>query len=156
MLWSALQLGPDASGDFKHAPLDPASPSTPQRRAERFPIVAAAEIVALDTDTGFDARTSDLSVVGCYLDISNPLPVGTEIKVRRLHQARFTKSARRMASHSSPCSYWRARPPSTAFLPDVLSVQMHRVCVDLARHKPLDTMQDHKDRKHVGSKVETE
>ena len=66
--------------------LDPASPSAPQRRAQRLPIVAAAEIVALDTDTGFDARTSDLSLVGCYLDIPNPLPVGTEIKVRLAHQ----------------------------------------------------------------------
>jgi len=65
---------------------DPTPRIPPQRRAPRFPLVAAAEIVALDTDTRFKARTSDLSLVGCYVDIANPLPVGTEIKLQLAHQ----------------------------------------------------------------------
>ncbi len=62
------------------------SATSPQRRAPRFPIVASAEILALETDTRFSARTSDLSHVGCYVDIANPLPVGTEIRLQLAHQ----------------------------------------------------------------------
>jgi hypothetical protein len=61
-------------------------PSPPQRRSPRFPIIASAEIVALDTQARLNARTSDVSLVGCYVDIANPLPVGTEIKLKLAHQ----------------------------------------------------------------------
>src|SRR3984885_3447917 len=62
-----------------------------QRRAPRFQIVTAAELVEVQTDTRFKARTSDLSVVGCYIDMPNPLPIGTEIKLSLEHQdGKFT------------------------------------------------------------------
>jgi len=81
--------------------LDQAS-STPQRRAQRFPVVATAEIVTLDTDTRLNARTSDLSLVGCYVDIPNPLSVGTEIKLRLAHQdTTFTARAVVASSESN-------------------------------------------------------
>lgn len=62
-----------------------------QRRAPRFQLVTAAELVEVQTDTRFKARTSDLSVVGCYIDMPNPLPIGTEIKLSLEHQdGKFT------------------------------------------------------------------
>ncbi len=57
-----------------------------QRRAPRFQLVTSAEVVELQTDTRFKARTSDVSAVGCYIDMPNPLPVGTEIKLSLVHQ----------------------------------------------------------------------
>ena len=67
------------------------SNTSAQRRAPRFQLVTAAEFVEVQTDTRFKARTSDLSVVGCYIDMPNPLPVGTEIKLSLEHQdGKFT------------------------------------------------------------------
>jgi hypothetical protein len=59
-----------------------------QRRAPRYPLIAAAEIVELATATCIMARTSDLSLVGCYLDMVNPLPVGVEIRLRLAHHGK--------------------------------------------------------------------
>jgi hypothetical protein len=62
-----------------------------QRRATRHALIAAAEIIELRTDTHFKARTSDLSLVGCYIDTLNPLPKGTEVRLQITHEeATFT------------------------------------------------------------------
>jgi Ribonuclease G/E len=55
------------------------------RRSTRVPFVAAAEIVDLDTEVRLAAQTGDLSQHGCYLDMVNPLPLGSAIKVRIEH-----------------------------------------------------------------------
>jgi hypothetical protein len=53
------------------------------RRAEkRYPFTASAEIVDLNTQVKIDARTSDLSSGGCYVDTMNPLALGTEVSVK--------------------------------------------------------------------------
>lgn len=57
-----------------------------RRRAPRYPLIAAAEVIELQTDTHIKVRTSDLSLVGCYLDMVNPLPVGTEVRLQLTHQ----------------------------------------------------------------------
>jgi hypothetical protein len=56
-----------------------------RRRAPRYPIIADAEITEIVSDTKLSARTSDLSVGGCFLDMLNPSPEGTEIRVRISH-----------------------------------------------------------------------
>ena len=56
-----------------------------RRRAPRYPIIADAEITEIVSDTKLSARTSDLSVGGCFLDMLNPSPDGTEIRVRISH-----------------------------------------------------------------------
>jgi hypothetical protein len=61
--------------------------TTERRRAPRQPLIASAEVIELQTNTRLKARTSDISLVGCYLDMTNPLPVGTEVKVEILHNA---------------------------------------------------------------------
>lgn len=62
-----------------------------RRRAPRCPLIASAEVIELQTETHLRARISDLSLVGCYLDTTNPLPVGTEVRVHIAHNdARFT------------------------------------------------------------------
>ena len=44
------------------------------------------EIIELQTDTHFRARISDLSLTGCYLDTTNFLPVGTEVRLNISHE----------------------------------------------------------------------
>ena len=56
-----------------------------RRRAPRYPIIADAEITEIVSDTKLSARTSDLSAGGCFLDMLNPSPEGTQIRVRISH-----------------------------------------------------------------------
>src|SRR6202158_2692540 len=56
-----------------------------RRRAPRYPIIADAEVTEIASETKLSARTSDLSLGGCFLDMLNPSPEGTEIAVRISH-----------------------------------------------------------------------
>jgi PilZ domain len=56
-----------------------------RRRAPRYPLIAAAEIIEPQTNLRLRGRTSDLSLVGCYVELRNALPVGTEIRVQIIH-----------------------------------------------------------------------
>ncbi|MGB8323938.1 MAG: PilZ domain-containing protein [Candidatus Acidiferrum sp.] len=53
------------------------------RRSTRYPFVARAEIGEMN-GSGFriHARTTEISLHGCFLDIANPLPVGQQIFVK--------------------------------------------------------------------------
>ena len=53
-----------------------------RRRAPRYPIIADTEITEITSDTKLSAKTSDLSAGGCFLDMLNPSPEGTEIRVK--------------------------------------------------------------------------
>jgi PilZ domain len=53
-----------------------------RRRAPREPLIASVEVIDLQTNARLKARTLDASLVGCYLDVANPFPVGTEVSVR--------------------------------------------------------------------------
>jgi hypothetical protein len=58
----------------------------PERRhAERYPFIAEAEITEVSSDTKLIAKTSDLSIDGCFLDMLNPSPAGTNVRVRIFH-----------------------------------------------------------------------
>ena len=52
-----------------------------RRRAPRCPLIASVEVIALATDRHLRARISELSLTGCYLDTTNVLPVGTEVRL---------------------------------------------------------------------------
>lgn len=56
-----------------------------RRRSPRQPLIASAEVIELTTNTRLKARTLDVSLTGCYVDITNPLPVGMEVRVQILH-----------------------------------------------------------------------
>lgn len=62
-----------------------------RRRHPRFPIIADAQVIEIASSTKLSAKTSDLSAGGCFLDMLNPSPEGTEIVVRISHaDASFT------------------------------------------------------------------
>jgi PilZ domain len=56
-----------------------------RRRAPRYPFIADAEVIEIASDTKLSAKTGDLSIGGCFLDMLNPSPEGTEIQVRISH-----------------------------------------------------------------------
>ena len=55
---------------------DRATAMVEQRSQQRFPFVASVAMLDMQTRTLIRARTSDLSLSGCYIDTLNPLPVG--------------------------------------------------------------------------------
>jgi hypothetical protein len=61
---------------------------TDLRRAPRVPFVAAAKIIDVNTEVRLAAQTGDLSKHGCYMDMVNPLPLGTAVKIQIEHGKR--------------------------------------------------------------------
>lgn len=53
-----------------------------RRRTPRFPFVAAAEVVDTAGGVRIVARVSELSLYGCYIDMTNPLPQGASVLVK--------------------------------------------------------------------------
>src|SRR5258706_16433397 len=63
-----------------------------RRRSARYRFIADTEITEIASNTRLGARSSDLSVGGCFLDMVNPSPEGTEIRVP-VHHASASFSA---------------------------------------------------------------
>ena len=56
-----------------------------RRRSPRYPFIAEAEVTEIASDTKLTAKTSDLGISGCFLDMLNASPEGTEVRVRISH-----------------------------------------------------------------------
>jgi len=52
-----------------------------RRKSARIPLVAHIEVLEEATDTRLKSRVSDISKDGCYLDMVNPLPTGTIVRL---------------------------------------------------------------------------
>jgi hypothetical protein len=76
------------SGRTETRPVIPIASSSPNERrcGVRSPFVAPVEMVEMRTGSRIQARTSDLSVQGCYVDTLNPLPVGASVRLQ-IHRA---------------------------------------------------------------------
>lgn len=57
-----------------------------RRHVPRYRFVAETEVTEISSDTKLVARTSDLSIGGCFLDMLNPSPEGTDVRVRISHK----------------------------------------------------------------------
>ena len=71
------------------------APTGADRRTHpRYEFVAAVEVVAAESGARIETRVRDLSQQGCYVDTSNPLPLGTVTDVR------IRKGAQLFAAHA--------------------------------------------------------
>ncbi len=52
-----------------------------RRKSQRIPLVAHIELLEEATETRLKSRVSDISRDGCYLDMVNPLPSGTKVRL---------------------------------------------------------------------------
>ena len=57
-----------------------------RRGAPRYPLVLAAEVVELPRGARLSAPTSDVSLTGCYIDTLNPIPQGSQVRLRITHE----------------------------------------------------------------------
>jgi hypothetical protein len=53
-----------------------------RRIAQRFAMILTAEIVELPSGAKFNARSSDISRTGCYIDMLNPILSGSLVRLR--------------------------------------------------------------------------
>jgi hypothetical protein len=56
-----------------------------RRGAARYPLILVAEVAEANGTAALNARSSDVSRTGCYIDTLNPMPVSTQVKVRLRH-----------------------------------------------------------------------
>jgi hypothetical protein len=57
-----------------------------RRRAPRYQLVADDEIVSPLSRESLKARTSDVSLVGCFMNTTYALPSGTKIQLQLTHE----------------------------------------------------------------------
>jgi len=72
-----------------------------RRRGARYPFYASAEVIEQQSQTKMTARTSELSRYGCYMDMLNPLPLGTDVEVQITFQEQ-TIAAKGRVVYSQP------------------------------------------------------
>jgi len=56
-----------------------------RRDSKRVPLILAVEVVEVQSGARLSARTSDVSLTGCYIDTLNPTPTGTVVRVKLNH-----------------------------------------------------------------------
>jgi hypothetical protein len=54
---------------------------TERRQAPRYPFSALAEIVDEEENARTSSRVSDLSLHGCYVEMKDPFPAGTNVMI---------------------------------------------------------------------------
>jgi PilZ domain len=73
-LWDFALPGPGMDGTIARDPND-------RRAHPRFKTVNSVEVHPEGQEAPIRARTTDMSVGGCYIEMPNPLPKGTQIKI---------------------------------------------------------------------------
>jgi hypothetical protein len=97
-----------------------------RRRVPRFPFVASAQVVDTKTKTELNARISELSLYGCYVDTINALPKGASVFIKIFTAEDFIE-ANGMVSYVHPnlgmgIAFFNVNP---SFLP-ILQVWLRR------------------------------
>jgi hypothetical protein len=67
-----------------------------RRRGPRYPFFASAQITEVESKSVMTARTSELSRYGCYMDMLNPLPLGTAVKTEITYQGQIIDAGGRV------------------------------------------------------------
>ena len=67
-----------------------------RRTAPRFAMVLAAEVVELPRGARLSARTADISRSGCYIDTLNPIPEGSQVRLRITHHQEIFEAVGRV------------------------------------------------------------
>jgi hypothetical protein len=63
-----------------------------RRRTPRFPFIATVEVIETGAPVGVAARVTELSLYGCYVEISNPLRKGAQAVLKIYSEGRYFES----------------------------------------------------------------
>ena len=72
-----------------------------RRKAPRYPLVLRVEVTDSISLVNIIARTSDVSRMGCYIDMASPLPRGSQVQIK-LHNGRETFETEAVVRYVSP------------------------------------------------------
>lgn len=76
-MYSQGNKPPNRAGGGKSAAIKEAE----RRTGDRHVFTASAEVIELSSGARFSTRTTDLGPGGCFVDTTNPFPVGAEVRV---------------------------------------------------------------------------
>ena len=77
--WANSPLGIE-SQQRGHAPI-----RSEFHRARRYPFAANIELTDVRSEGSLTARTTDLSLLGCYASTTSPFPKATKVSLRTMH-----------------------------------------------------------------------
>ena len=77
-----LRCGVKYMTDFRDVQSSPGPPYREKRTVPRYPFIATMLLIEPNSDTKIPGRVSEISRKGCYVDVMNTLPVGTEIRLQ--------------------------------------------------------------------------
>lgn len=60
-----------------------------RRRTPRFPFIATAEVIERGAPAGIAARVIELSLYGCYVELSSPLAKGAQAMLKLYSEGRY-------------------------------------------------------------------
>jgi len=63
-----------------------------KRRAPRYPFIAMAEITDESENARTSTRVSDLSLYGCYVEMVEPFPYGTNVLIEIYTETEFMET----------------------------------------------------------------
>ncbi len=97
-----------------------------RRQYPRYPFVASAQLLEEESEIRLAARISELSLGGCYIDMVNPFPAGTAIRIHITHGTAVFRAAG-FVVYSNPnagmgVAFRRLDPESRAVLEEWLRV----------------------------------
>jgi hypothetical protein len=72
-----------------------------RRREPRYPFIAMAEIVDEKENARTSSRVSDLSRHGCYVEMINPFPAGTNVTIEIYTDAEFLEAQATVAFYEA-------------------------------------------------------
>jgi len=72
-----------------------------RQRTPRFPFVAKAQVCEVGSNEWLEPQVSEISLNGCYLDMMNPLPIGSEVHVKIFGAEEFFEAAAKVV-YSNP------------------------------------------------------
>jgi len=92
---------PSAARNSQAVPTSTSKPQTKEQRfAVRHPVSASATVIETDSKSRMQARCSDLSVAGCYIDTMNPFPKGSRVLLQlKYKEQEFVALARVVTNH---------------------------------------------------------
>jgi hypothetical protein len=74
-------------------------PSVERRFAIRHAVSATAKVVEANSGANLQARCSDLSVAGCYIDTLNPFPAGSTVHLHLSNEQRTVETDAQVITH---------------------------------------------------------
>lgn len=60
-----------------------------RRRTPRYPFIATVEVIQKGAQSGITGRISELSLYGCFIEMPDPFPKGTELTLKAYANGKY-------------------------------------------------------------------